>query len=237
MSQCLVFCRTNVDCTNLEAFFNAFGGGKKFSGAMEKGKENPYSCCVLAGMRSMDERRANLQAFKDGDTRILICTDVASRGIDIEGLPYVVNLTLPDESEDYIHRVGRVGRADKMGLAISLVAADAIQEKVWYHTCSSKGRSCSNRKDKEEGGCTTWMDEPMQLAKVEKRLHQRVAVLEVDLELPVEISALNAKYGEASVVVEEVSPHFSQLSSTVRDLAEMERKSQVMFLNLCNRFA
>ena len=52
-----------------------------------------------------------LQAFKDGDIRFLICTDVAARGIDIAGLPYVVNMTLPDRSEDYIHRVGRVGNA------------------------------------------------------------------------------------------------------------------------------
>lgn len=51
-----------------------------------------------------------MQAFKDGDIRFLICTDVAARGIDIAGLPYVVNMTLPDRSEDYIHRVGRVGK-------------------------------------------------------------------------------------------------------------------------------
>jgi ATP-dependent helicase YprA (DUF1998 family) len=50
-----------------------------------------------------------VQAFKDGDIRFLICTDVAARGIDIAGLPYVINMTLPDRSEDYIHRVGRVG--------------------------------------------------------------------------------------------------------------------------------
>jgi ATP-dependent RNA helicase DDX1 len=45
-----------------------------------------------------------MQAFKDGDVRFLICTDVAARGIDISGLPYVINMTLPDKSEDYIHR-------------------------------------------------------------------------------------------------------------------------------------
>lgn len=50
-----------------------------------------------------------MQAFKDGDIRFLICTDVAARGIDISGLPYLINMTLPDRSEDYIHRVGRVG--------------------------------------------------------------------------------------------------------------------------------
>ena len=52
-----------------------------------------------------------LQAFKDGDIRFLICTDVAARGIDVVGLPYVINMTLPGRSEDYIHRVGRVGES------------------------------------------------------------------------------------------------------------------------------
>ena len=50
-----------------------------------------------------------MQAFKDGAVRFLICTDVAARGLDISGLPYVINVTLPDRVEDYIHRVGRVG--------------------------------------------------------------------------------------------------------------------------------
>jgi len=50
-----------------------------------------------------------IQAFKEGAVRFLICTDVAARGLDISGLPYVVNVTLPDRAEDYIHRVGRVG--------------------------------------------------------------------------------------------------------------------------------
>ena len=49
------------------------------------------------------------QAFKEGDVRFLIATDVAARGIDIAGLPYVINAALPDRAEDYIHRVGRVG--------------------------------------------------------------------------------------------------------------------------------
>ena len=77
MSQCLVFCRTNVDCTNLETYLCSLDGshgggvgghhgGRKFSGMMDTGKESKYSCCVLAGMRSMEERRLNLQAFKEG---------------------------------------------------------------------------------------------------------------------------------------------------------------------------
>ena len=61
MEQCLVFCRTNFDCDNLEAFFNALGGGQAWRGLKESGKENPYSCVVLAGARSTGERREALQ--------------------------------------------------------------------------------------------------------------------------------------------------------------------------------
>lgn len=60
--------------------------------------------------------------------RFLICTDVAARGIDVQGIPFVINFTLPDDKANYIHRIGRVGRADRMGLAISLVST--VQEKV-----------------------------------------------------------------------------------------------------------
>ena len=113
-------------------------------------KENPYSCRVLAGGKSTEERKKGLevesalcsivlychcdyhsdyqcdyyhialhhitshhitlrhitQAFKDGVIRFLICTDLAARGIDVEGLPFVINMTLPDSAETYIHRVG-----------------------------------------------------------------------------------------------------------------------------------
>jgi len=103
----------------------------------------------------MDERRRNLAAFREGHVRFLICTDVAARGIDINELPYVVNMTLPDVTENYIHRIGRVGRADKMGLAVSIVAP--AKEKVWYHTCNKRrGIGCTNTKLVSSGGCTIW---------------------------------------------------------------------------------
>ncbi|KYK68411.1 putative ATP-dependent RNA helicase DDX1, partial [Toxoplasma gondii TgCatPRC2] len=60
METCLVFCRTNLDCDNLELFLTSCGGGRKFAGKAESGKENPYSCVVLAGMRSQEERNRNL---------------------------------------------------------------------------------------------------------------------------------------------------------------------------------
>ena len=89
-------------------------------------------CC-----HSSLQRRDNLQAFKDGEARFLICTDVAARGIDIRGLPYVINMTLPasEEKESYVHRIGRVGRANHMGLAIAIVST--VREKVSYHSLTS----------------------------------------------------------------------------------------------------
>ena len=93
--------RTNFDCDNLERFLNALGGGGKRGGG---GGPNAYSCAVLAGARPMDERRRALRAFKDGEARFLIATDVGARGLDVSGLPYVINMTLPDRPEDYVHR-------------------------------------------------------------------------------------------------------------------------------------
>merc|ERR1719188_1853123 len=201
MSQCLVFCRTNVDCNNLEDYLNRLGGTKGYGGKMETGKENPYSCVVLAGMRNQDERRSNLESFKEGDVRFLICTDVAARGIDVQNLPYVIQTTLPDDIENYIHRIGRCGRAERMGLAISIVATE--KEKVWYHKCASRGKNCTpypgntkltipfgpdgklRQRDEanwivDEGGCTIWYDEPDLIKQVEKRIGMPMKVMDPD---------------------------------------------------------
>jgi ATP-dependent RNA helicase RhlE len=67
-----------------------------------------------------------LSDFKGGRIRILVATDIAARGLDIEQLPHVVNFDLPDVAEDYVHRIGRTGRAGATGQAISLVAADEL---------------------------------------------------------------------------------------------------------------
>ncbi len=186
----------------------------------------------------MDERRASLQALKDGDVRILICTDVAARGIDIEGLPYVINMTLPppENAEDYIHRIGRVGRADRMGLAFSIVAANGVGEQVWYHKCANRGKNCENRNLVERGGCTIWYDEGLCLAKVEKLLNQRIPELDADLSLPAVLRELNVKYGEDSKQNEQVtSVHVEQLSGGVRELAVMELRAQNAFLYMSTR--
>ncbi len=145
MDQILIFVRTNLDAGLLETFL--------ISKAKQSSKmlANSYSCKVLAGKRSMEERNKNLKAFKDGDVRILIATDVAARGIDVPDLPCVINYTLPDNPTTYIHRVGRVGRNGRKGVAISIIAADGIKEKVWY--CQTGNTPpCTDRRLFENGG-------------------------------------------------------------------------------------
>ena len=76
--------------------------------------------------RTQGERTRALEAFRAGDVRVLVATDVAARGLDIEDLPYVVNFELPTVPEAYIHRIGRTGRAGTTGEAISLVCIDEV---------------------------------------------------------------------------------------------------------------
>uniref|UniRef100_A0A673GIY2 ATP-dependent RNA helicase n=1 Tax=Sinocyclocheilus rhinocerous TaxID=307959 RepID=A0A673GIY2_9TELE len=117
MDQAIIFCRTKIDCDNMEQYLIKQGGGPDKKG-------HQFSCVCLHGDRKPNERKYNLERFKKQEVKFLICTDVAARGIDIHGVPYVINVTLPDEKQNYVHRIGRVGRTDRMGLAISLVALE-----------------------------------------------------------------------------------------------------------------
>ena len=187
----------------------------------------------------MQDRRAALDAFKEGDVRFMICTDVAARGIDIKSLPFVINMTLPvpDESENYIHRIGRVGRADRMGLAISLVAAEGVRERVWYHKCKDRGKGCINRALVDRGGCTMWMDESASLAAIEKRLHQEILPLRDDFSLPAAIAEQNVVYGEeAAVTGGRENLHLEMLGPTVVQLGSMEVRAQSIFHALQSQF-
>ena len=79
---------------------------------------------AIHGDKTQAQRIKALSAFKQGEIRFLIATDIAARGIDIDDLSMVVNFDLPQVAEDYVHRIGRTGRAGKNGIAISLVCAD-----------------------------------------------------------------------------------------------------------------
>ena len=80
----------------------------------------------IHGDKSQQERLKALEAFKDGSVLVLVATDVAARGLDIDELPHVINFELPRTLEAYIHRIGRTGRACKPGTAISLVSASEV---------------------------------------------------------------------------------------------------------------
>ncbi|KTD22857.1 ATP-dependent RNA helicase RhlE [Legionella lansingensis] len=87
------------------------------------GEANIYATAIH-GNKSQSQRTKALADFKSGEVHILVATDIAARGIDIEQLPCVVNFDLPQVAEDYVHRIGRTGRAGAAGIAISLVSAD-----------------------------------------------------------------------------------------------------------------
>ena len=82
------------------------------------------SAMAIHGNKSQGARTKALDGFKKGTTRVLVATDIAARGLDIPLLPHVVNYELPNISEDYVHRIGRTGRAGASGEAVSLVSAD-----------------------------------------------------------------------------------------------------------------
>ncbi|KAF0813134.1 ATP-dependent RNA helicase RhlE [Andreprevotia sp. IGB-42] len=84
-------------------------------------KRGGFNCEAIHGDRDQRSRMDTLERFKAGTLQILVATDVAARGLDISELPYVVNFELPNSPEDYVHRIGRTGRAGAKGVAISLV--------------------------------------------------------------------------------------------------------------------
>jgi len=107
-SQVLVFTRTKFGANNVADFLIKQG----------------ITAMALHGNKSQTARTQALAGFKSGDIRALVATDIAARGIDIDDLPHVVNYEIPNISEDYVHRIGRTGRAGASGEAISLVSLD-----------------------------------------------------------------------------------------------------------------
>jgi ATP-dependent RNA helicase RhlE len=85
------------------------------------------NAAAIHGNKSQGARTKALAGFKDGSVNVLVATDIAARGIDIDQLPQVVNFELPNVPEDYVHRIGRTGRASASGCAVSLVCADEIE--------------------------------------------------------------------------------------------------------------
>ncbi len=108
LSQVLVFTRTKH-------------GANRLSEQLDKDGINSMA---IHGNKSQPQRIKALEDFKNGNVRVLVATDIAARGLDIDMLPHVVNFELPQVAEDYIHRIGRTGRAGAEGEALSLVCVD-----------------------------------------------------------------------------------------------------------------
>ena len=106
--QALVFIRTKYGANNL----------------VKKLHRNNISALAIHGNRSQAQRTKALDMFKNDEVQVLVATDIAARGIDIDQLPTVINFDLPQVPEDYVHRIGRTGRAGTSGNAISLVSAE-----------------------------------------------------------------------------------------------------------------
>ncbi|GAB3186775.1 DEAD/DEAH box helicase [Hydrogenophaga aquatica] len=104
--------------TQAFVFVNSKLGCARLARALER---DGLNTAALHGDKSQDERLKALEAFKKGEVELLICTDVAARGLDIKDVPAVFNVDIPFNAEDYVHRIGRTGRAGASGLAISFV--------------------------------------------------------------------------------------------------------------------
>jgi ATP-dependent RNA helicase RhlE len=141
MRQVLVFCNTKIGANRLAYTLVKDGVG----------------AAAIHSDRSQGERMQALAEFKEGKVRVLVATDIAARGLDIEQLPYVINFDLPGSPEDYVHRIGRTGRAGLEGKAISLMSDEerenlaAIEKllkmKLPVETCSDFVREPARRAD------------------------------------------------------------------------------------------
>ncbi len=107
----LVFCRTKIGADRLASKLAAMG----------------IRTAALHADRTQQQRQAAVEGFRTGTYPVLVATDVAARGLDIDGIAHVVNFEVPDTPEAYVHRVGRTGRADATGTALTLVAPEELR--------------------------------------------------------------------------------------------------------------
>ena len=113
-TQVLVFCRTKHGANKLTKKLDSIG----------------VPVAAIHSNKSQGARTRALAEFKSGKLQALIATDIAARGLDIDKLPHVVNFDLPDVAEDYVHRIGRTGRAGAVGEAISLVCVEEQDQLI-----------------------------------------------------------------------------------------------------------
>ncbi len=111
-SKAIIFCRTKREVSRLADFLSSQG----------------YKAEALHGDMEQYERQKTMKAFRRNECELLVATDVAARGLDVRGISHVFNYHIPFESESYVHRIGRTGRADKEGIAMMLVTPHELRE-------------------------------------------------------------------------------------------------------------
>jgi ATP-dependent RNA helicase RhlE len=108
----LLFCRTKIGAAKITRFIRGRG----------------VSAAEIHSNRSLGQRREALEGFKNGKYRVLVATDIASRGIDVTGIELVINYDLPEDADNYVHRIGRTARAGHEGRAISFATPDQKED-------------------------------------------------------------------------------------------------------------
>jgi ATP-dependent RNA helicase RhlB len=101
------------------------------------------SCALLSGDVEQKQRVYRLERFREGKIRVLVATDVASRGLHIEGITHVINYNMPTDVEEYVHRIGRTGRAGAKGIAVNFAAEDDAYELVKLEEFLGKKMVCT----------------------------------------------------------------------------------------------
>ena len=145
------------DLKQVLVFVRTKHGASRLAHQLER---DGITATAIHGDKTQPQRTEALAQFKQGIVRALVATDVAARGLDIEELPHVVNFELPTTPEDYIHRIGRTGRAGTKGDAISLVSEDeceqleAIEKLLKFKlTKKNNSRVRAGRCQRAEQGC------------------------------------------------------------------------------------
>ena len=106
-----MFCRTKIGADRLASKLGAMG----------------IRAAALHADRTQQQRQSAVEGFRTGTYPVLVATDVAARGLDIDGIAHVVNFEVPDTPEAYVHRVGRTGRSESTGMALTLVAPEELR--------------------------------------------------------------------------------------------------------------
>jgi len=129
-----------------------FAGNKRVADAVNRELEFqfPNQVAVIHGNKSQNTRFKTVDQFESGECRVLIASDLIARGLDVTEVSHVINVNIPDAPEDYIHRIGRTGRADKKGVAISMFTETEKEQMMAIEALMGKKISIAKMPDEVE---------------------------------------------------------------------------------------